>query len=297
MNIGSLIKYFIIFSLFAGVTQYISAQSGESGDSETLYTRRLAWRETEYVWRYAVEIDKGENGDYSSFYRDFTKSLYVIVSFPAGEYRFRIITYDILDRPSQATEWVHFSVRPPKQEIAEPAEDVNTENENDHIHVIDTDHPENEEQITENERKNSARFNTLGASSGTAFADPLAIITLHGTFAPINNFFIEAGCDAGFISNQEDADKFYSVYPYANLCYFMPFANKGGIFAGAGAGYILGTYHFSHGGIAEFNIFTVNFTAGVNIIDVINFSYTFRTDFTAFNHQIAAGFVYRFKQE
>jgi len=289
----------LLFLLFNIMPLTIAAQEEMSNVPEMLFTRRLVWSEAENVWRYAVEIDKQENGTYHSHYRDFTRSLYVIVSLPAGEYRFRIVTHDILDRPYEGTQWVHFTVRPPIQGTIDPAALSTVEIESKQFHDIDSsDYSDSEEQIAESvERKDSARFNTVGGSLGTAFTDPFVIITLHGTYAPINNFFIELGCDAGFISEHEDADNFYSIYPYANLCYYLPFRNKIGIFAGAGAGYILGAYHFSHGGIAEFNIFSVNLTAGVNLIDVINISYTFRTDFAAVNHQIAVGYVYRFKHE
>jgi hypothetical protein len=42
-------------------------------------------------------------------------------------------------------------------------------------------------------RENSLRFNTLGASLGTSFTDMLIIATVHGTFSPMRNIFIELG--------------------------------------------------------------------------------------------------------
>ncbi|MCL2212139.1 MAG: hypothetical protein FWB95_09485, partial [Treponema sp.] len=78
--------------------------------------------------------------------------------------------------------------------------------------------------------------------------------------------------------------------------YFLPFKNKGGFFAGGGAGYIIGSYQFSHGGKAGLSLFAANITAGFNIADVANISYTFKTNFSGVSHQIAIGYVYRFKQ-
>jgi len=151
------------------------------------------------------------------------------------------------------------------------------------------------EQLTQNEERiNFARFNTVGISLGTSFIDPLLIASVRGTYSPINNLFIEFGFDAGFISIYKNINVFYSLYPYVNLGYFLPFRNKAGIFAGAGAGYMFGSYKFSHGGKADLGFFAANFTIGVNIINAINIEYSLRTDFKAISHKVAVGYVYRF---
>jgi len=218
----------------------------------------------------------------------------------AGEYRFRITPHDILDRPHEATQWVRFTIRPA------PATDnkQDTSGESERIEVIDfektTDSEQstvNNEQLTEgNDIRNTARYNTIGISIGTAFTDPLVSVAIHGTYSPVNYFFIGAGFDAGFLSMFDGVDNFYSLYPYISAGFFMPVGNLFGIYAGAGAGYIIGSYEFSHGGKSDIGVFAVNITAGVNIFDAVNISYTFKTDFTGVSHQIAVGYVYRFLQ-
>ena len=284
-------------------------------NASELRSVRIVWKGIEHVWRYSVEIHKLENGSYKNYLQEFTASTFLNVTLLPGEYRFRIIAHDILDRPGEPSLWVNFTVKLVPLDVK--TSDVLTsvdDYKKEQIEIIEISETEEKtEQITENneqlmehrevpgaaisQKANSARFNSVGASLETAFIDPLIIASIHGTFAPMNSFFIELGCDTGFISVYDYVDNFYSLYPYVNFCYFLPFANKGGIFAGAGAGYILGSYQFSHGGNADLNIFTFNFTAGVNIIDFINLSYSLKTDFTAVTHQIAVGYVYRFRQE
>jgi len=288
----------------------LSAQAEMSNVAEPR-SIRIVWKGVEHVWRYSVEIQKLENGSYSNYLQEFTASTVLNVTLLPGEYRFRITTHDILDRPGEPTAWKNFEVH--KVIINENILTEDTKNDQQFEEIKNFDEIDNtnkkitenkersevsDDQLTENiERINYARFNTAGASLGTAFTDPLVILTLHGTYAPINNFFIEIGCDVGFVSVHENVNSFYSIYPYANLCYYLPFENKIGIFAGAGAGYILGSYNFSHGGNADLNIFTFNFTAGVSINNFINISYSLRTNFAAINHQIAVGYDYRFRQE
>ena len=283
-----------------------------ASDEET-FTRRFVWRGDENVWRYSVEIQISENRSFRSLRQEYTTTPYLVVSLPAGDYRFRIIPHDILDRPRDATQWVRFSIRSAPKQAAGSSRNRRGASGGDSggseqiIEVInfeqitgDNDRPavENEQSTESDETRNSARyrFTTVGISAGTAFTDPLVILTLHGTYAPANNFFIELGCDIGFISAYNDVESFYSFYPFINFYYFLPFKNKGGFFAGGGAGYIIGSYQFSHGGKADLRLFAANTTVGINIADVVNISHIFKVGFTGVSHQIAIGYVYRFKQ-
>jgi len=305
MEVRFNVKMVIFILLFFGLASVLFAL-----DEEQVYKRRIVWRGNENFYRYAVEIQKSENGRYRGLMREYTTTTFLTVSLPEGDYRFRITPHDILDRPLEATQWIQFEIKPaPEQIITESMDEKDTAGENEQIEVIDIiQSPENNEQPTDNDEqptesneKNSARLNTIGISAGTDFTDPMVIFALHGTYAPfrrqhIENIFFKAGCDIGLISRHEDAEKFYSLYPYINIGYFLPFKNRGGLFACAGAGYITGSYQFSHGGTAKLNYFTANVTAGANIIDAINISYTFKTDFTGVSHQTTVGYVYRFKQ-
>jgi len=155
--------------------------------------------------------------------------------------------------------------------------------------------------IAERNRKRSraamfedpAKFWSIGISAGTSFAAPWTIGTIHGTIAPFRNIFLELGFDYGMISGIVDIDKYYSMYPFIHAAYFRPFKKKGGWYAGAGGGYMLGKYNFPEGDIPV-NILAFDFTAGVNIGNFLDISYTLRTNFQSANHKLALGYTYRF---
>jgi len=135
-------------------------------------------------------------------------------------------------------------------------------------------------------------FNTIGFSVGSAFIDPLIIATLHGSYAPIRNMFIETGFEFGFLSIHDDVDSMYCLYPYLNVGYFLPLSDSLGAFASIGGGLIMSTYNFSFGKDA-FNIFAMNITAGVNLFEMLNISYCLKTSFSGVSHKLAVGYVYR----
>jgi TolB-like protein len=140
----------------------------------------------------------------------------------------------------------------------------------------------------------SAKFWSLGISAGTSFAAPWAIGTIHGTIAPFRNSFFELGFDYGMISRVEDVEQYYSLYPFIHAAYFLPFLKSGGLYVGAGGGYMLGEYTFPEGTVPV-NIFAVDAIAGVNIGNFLDVSYTVRSNFKSVNHKLAVGYTFRFK--
>jgi hypothetical protein len=132
----------------------------------------------------------------------------------------------------------------------------------------------------------------LGVSVGSSFSDPLVITTIHGTYSPFQNIYIELGMDLGLLSVYEDVRSYYSIYPYVNLGCFFPLNDNIGFYAAAGGGYLFSNYSFTFGD-AVLNTFGVNVTAGVNIFNII-ISYTFRTDFATIGNKVSAGYVFRF---
>ena len=149
-----------------------------------------------------------------------------------------------------------------------------------------------------------ARLWTIGASVGTSFATPWLIATVHATIAPIRHIFLELGFDFGLISGSDKVDKYYSMYPYAHLAYFRPFSEikflpleKGGWYIGAGAGYMMSYFKFSEGDIKK-NIIAADITTGINLIDMIDISYTLRAapweDLKSMSHKLSVGYTYRF---
>ena len=141
---------------------------------------------------------------------------------------------------------------------------------------------------------------TVGVSVGTAFTRPWVIGTVHGTIAPIKHAFLELGGDFGFISGSSDVKSYYAITPFAHLAYFMPFnfkapLNKGGWYVGAGASYMMAYYEISAGS-QRYNIFAIDATAGVNLLNMIDVSYTLRVkpDFKGVSNKLSVGYVYRF---
>jgi len=141
--------------------------------------------------------------------------------------------------------------------------------------------------------RNSNTFNTFGVSVGTSFADPVLIASLSVTFTLFWNIFADVGFDLGFMSMYDDVERYFSIYPFANLGYFVPFRGEaGGFFAGAGFGYMLGNYRFDFGS-TNVSTTALNIFAGINLGNIINFTYTLRTNFESFGHKIAIGYVVR----
>ena len=108
--------------------------------------------------------------------------------------------------------------------------------------------------------------------------------------------FFELGCDVGILTMSDKVESYYSIYPYAHVAFFLPFpTRKGGFYVGAGAGYMMSYYKFADGDIQN-NIFAINATAGFNLFDFLDISYTIRVkpDFESASNKLSIGYVYRF---
>jgi archaellum component FlaF (FlaF/FlaG flagellin family) len=78
---------------------------------ETRFMQRLAWIGDDYALRYEVIIEKENEGVYGGLLRESTNASFIDVSLPPGNYRYRVIPYDFLDRPRTGSEWISFEVR------------------------------------------------------------------------------------------------------------------------------------------------------------------------------------------
>jgi len=105
--LAALLLIFSISFLSAQDAGYFSVT--ENG--QTRFYQRLAWSGGEYALRYEVVIEKAVEERYEAHLRDFTPSLFIVVSLSPGEYRFRVIPYDILDKPGEPSQWVTLDVR------------------------------------------------------------------------------------------------------------------------------------------------------------------------------------------
>ncbi|MDR2542644.1 MAG: hypothetical protein LBC80_04245 [Treponema sp.] len=291
----------VLLLLLFGITPFLYAQDE---NSEQLFTRRIAWIKDEHTWRYAIEVDVLIDETYEDYSREFTLSTYIVLSLPAGEYRFRIIPHDILDRPHEGTQWFTLVLLPePPPVIAE------SEMEETHITRHEPEQiPDDIEQIQEpviSEIVRNTRFNTLGVSVGTTLTAPLYIGTLSGTLSLIQNFFIEFGFDFGWgygdnfafgdvSGNTFSLDKYSSYYPFAHFGYFMPYAQKSIWYLSVGGGYNFAKYTFSDS-ISKVNANVFNFTTGFLFADFFNVYYTVRFSRNAANGKFAVGYSYKFR--
>jgi len=152
------------------------------------------------------------------------------------------------------------------------------------------------------------RLHTVGVSLGSSFVDPAFIATIHGTFSPVRNMFLELGVDFGFVSVYEDVESYFTIYPFARVGLFLPFTrvvrvdnvyktkSSGGWYIGAGAGYMGGSYDFAYSrDKIPVSVFAFDAVTGFNFGNVVDFSYSIRTDFGSISHKLSVGYVYRFK--
>jgi hypothetical protein len=138
----------------------------------------------------------------------------------------------------------------------------------------------------------AAKFYTIGAAVGSAFADPFFIATVQGTIALLPYSFLHIGLDYGLASGLKDVG-YYSLYPFAHAALFLPFKSSGGCYFGAGGGYLVSEYSFPEGAV-PLNFGAMDFITGLNFLDKLDISYTLRTNFSVASNKISVGYVFRF---
>ena len=138
----------------------------------------------------------------------------------------------------------------------------------------------------------SKYFWSIGASAGTSFAAPFFVGTVNGTLAPFRNSFFEPGVDIGLLSGAADVG-YYSVCPFLHYAAFLPLAQTGAFYAGAGGSYFMAEYNFPEGKV-PLNFFAFDVTGGFRFNNGIVVSYTLRTDFSTAANTLSVGYRYRF---
>jgi hypothetical protein len=116
MAIKNMLFIFIIGVIgFLAAPLSLSAQSSgwyiDRRSDGTRFIQRLAWTGGEHALRYEVIIQRLEGEYASDYYRAFTENHFIEVSLHPGNYRFQVITYDVLNRPGDTSEWKFFRVR------------------------------------------------------------------------------------------------------------------------------------------------------------------------------------------
>jgi len=161
---------------------------------------------------------------------------------------------------------------------------------------------------------NDPKLWTIGASVGSTFIQPVVVATIHGTVAPTRYSFFDIGLDAGFFSIwypsylgtdgrtriSGEISNYTSLYPFVHYALFVPFPRRGGWYIGAGAGWMLSFFDFNgedgrYVGSTTDSSFFIDAKTGFNIGNVVDLSYTMRTNFYGALHKFSVGYTYRFK--
>ncbi|MDR0289576.1 MAG: hypothetical protein LBI06_01415 [Treponema sp.] len=72
--------------------------------------QRLVWSADKNTLRYEVIIEKEEGGQYHLLQQEFTELAHFEISLPPGRYRYRVIPYDLRNRPGQGSDWESLDV-------------------------------------------------------------------------------------------------------------------------------------------------------------------------------------------
>jgi len=134
MAINTNIKRLMLTALFLYGLFSVQAQTAsyflDPDSAEPRFIQRLSWSGGMYARHCEVIIEKEEGGGYVNYFRQFTTNNYFDISLPHGNYRFRVIPYDILDKPSTGTQWAQFTVFSAiKPEIYKPEDELDYYND------------------------------------------------------------------------------------------------------------------------------------------------------------------------
>ena len=120
--------FFMLFLLlFSGkivFTQSIAADSPITGaspyrlsetDSGLFFVQRLAWNEAQYAVSYTVLLEqkRGNLNTFTEVLRRDTGQTYIDVTIPPGEYRFRVMSFNVLGILDTQSEWNYFDIHNP----------------------------------------------------------------------------------------------------------------------------------------------------------------------------------------
>jgi hypothetical protein len=82
-------------------------QEGELG---MLFVQHLEWEASEYASRYEVVVERKQINAFSQVLRRIVEVPFLDVSVRAGEYRYKISSFNILGRLDAESDWVYFNV-------------------------------------------------------------------------------------------------------------------------------------------------------------------------------------------
>lgn len=109
-------RYFLIILILLSCPLWAQAQDSNGGYYviEHRYVQTVEWIGDNYTLKYEVVIEKNEGapGEYTTFLREFTEKPSLQISLPLGKYRYRVIPYDYLEHPGEASDWETIEVKP-----------------------------------------------------------------------------------------------------------------------------------------------------------------------------------------
>jgi hypothetical protein len=124
-----LLKRLILVTLFLFGLSVLQAQTIsyflDPNSAEPRFVQRLEWSGGAYSLRYEVIIEKKDGEAFVRHLTEFTTDNFVYLSLPPGNYQFRIISYNILDKPGTETQWMPLNVfNAIKPVLYQPGEDM-----------------------------------------------------------------------------------------------------------------------------------------------------------------------------
>jgi len=167
-------KYLLLVIIFFVFTSFLSAQTSgyfieEKGD-EVKYVQRFVWKGGEHTLYYEVVFEREINGAYIPYLKETTKAKFIEVSLPPGPYRFRVIPYDLLGRPTEGSPWsnIHvFAVTKPNQfREPEPEAEAKTKTTLRPKSELEPETEKAEEEEPENTEKEKTVFFRIGLDIG-----------------------------------------------------------------------------------------------------------------------------------
>ena len=114
-KIGALFLLLIIMGggVFAQSNNTVGTMSNAGNDPS--FSQRLVWNAATYAVRYTTILEQKNEvmGTFSEILRRNTEQTYIDVTVSPGEYRFLVISYNILGLVDTQSEWSYFFIRNP----------------------------------------------------------------------------------------------------------------------------------------------------------------------------------------
>jgi hypothetical protein len=108
-----LVSVFVIPHLFGQEGGSFHIERTEEGER---FIQRVFWDEADYAYRYEVRIEAQDSaGAYTEILQESREENFIELSLVPGSYRYRIRAFNILNQPSENSEWIYFRVLPALQ--------------------------------------------------------------------------------------------------------------------------------------------------------------------------------------